>query len=110
MATAVVETLNVADVAFAATVTVAGTTADGSLLDRETTAPPIAAGPVRLTVPIDPVLQGINVGLSDTLETAAGLTVRLAVFVTVPAVAVIVAVIQVPTGIVVTENVAVVAP
>lgn len=109
VATAVVEMLKVADVAFAATVTVAGTTADGAL-DRETTTPPTAAGPVRPTVPVDPVPQVTDVGLTDRLERAGGLTVRAAVFVTVPAVAVIVAVVQVPTGMVVTVNDAVVAP
>jgi hypothetical protein len=109
-ATALVETLNVADVPFAATVTVAGTTAAGSVLDNDTSTPDAAAGPVRTTVPVDPEPHVTDVGLKDRLERAGGLTVKGAVFVTVPAIAVIVAVVQVPTGIVVTVNVAVVAP
>lgn len=110
MATAVVETLNVADVAFAATVTVAGTTAAGSVLDRETTTPPAPAGPVKPTVPIDPEPHVTGDGLTDKLEMAGGLTVRAAVLVTAPAVAVTVAVVQVGTGPVVTVKVAAVAP
>jgi hypothetical protein len=52
--------------------TVAGTTAAGLLLDNETTAPPVGAAPVSVTVPvaaIPPVTVG---GLSDTAEIMIG--------------------------------------
>ena len=52
--TALVLTVNVALLAPAVTVTLAGTVAAVVLsLDRETAAPPLGAGPLRLTVPVD---------------------------------------------------------
>ena len=66
LATGLVVTVNVAVVAFAATVTVAGTcAAPVLLLDNATTAPPDGAGAVNVTVPVE-VLPPI---------TEAGLTV-----------------------------------
>lgn len=64
--TAVVVTLKVALVSPAATVTLTGTwAAVVLLLDRVTTAPPVGAGPLRVTVPVDPLppttLTGFNV-------------------------------------------------
>ncbi len=54
--TAVVETVNVAAVRPAFTVTLAGIAAAvGLLLVSETVAPPAGAGPLRLTVPVDEV-------------------------------------------------------
>jgi len=52
--TALVLAVNVALLAPAATVTLAGTVAAAVLpLERETAAPPLGAGPLRLTVPVD---------------------------------------------------------
>ena len=52
--TLLVLTVNVALLAPAVTVTLAGTAAAVVLsLDRETAAPPLGAGPLRLTVPVD---------------------------------------------------------
>jgi hypothetical protein len=52
-ATALVLTVNVALVAPAATVTLAGTWAAVLLLESATCAPPVGAGPLNVTVPID---------------------------------------------------------
>ena len=52
--TLLVLTVNVALLAPAATVTLAGTVAvDVPLLDRETAAPPPGAGPLSVTVPVE---------------------------------------------------------
>ena len=52
--TALVLTVNVALLAPAATVTLAGTVAvDVLLLERETAAPPVSAGPLSVTVPVE---------------------------------------------------------
>jgi len=52
-ATGFVVTVNVVVVVPSGIVTVAGTLTDGSLLDKETTAPPTGAGPLSVTVPVD---------------------------------------------------------
>src|SRR3974390_3474374 len=63
--TGLVVTGNVAVVAFAATVTLAGTcVAPVLLLDRVTTAPPVGAGPFRVTVPVEELPPSAEVGFS----------------------------------------------
>jgi hypothetical protein len=81
--TAEVVIVNVALVAPAVTVTLAGTcAADVLLLVRVTTAPPDGAGPVKVTVPVDEVPPITELGLRLTGVSAAAVTVRVAVFVT----------------------------
>ena len=76
-------TVNVAVVAPAATVTLAGTCAAVVLLlVRVTTAPPDGAGPVKVTVPVEDVPPITEVGLRLTEVSAAAVTVKVAVFVT----------------------------
>ena len=83
--TAVVSTMNVALLAPAATVTVAGTVAVDVLpLERETTAPPVGAGPLSVTVPGEGAPPVTLVGFSVSEETvgrACGSTVKEAVLV-----------------------------
>jgi hypothetical protein len=67
LATVLVVTENVALVAPAATVTLAGTwAAVVLLLDRETAAPPVGAAPLSVTVPVDDVPPVTLVGFRDT--------------------------------------------
>jgi hypothetical protein len=109
LATGLVVIVNVAVVAFAATVTVAGTCAAAVLLlDRVTAAPPAGADPVRVTVPVEVVPPVTEVGLRVTVLSAAAVTVRAAVFVT-PRFPEIVTEALLATGLVVMVNVAVVA-
>ena len=79
-----VATANVAVVAPAATVTLAGTVAaDVLLLDSVTTAPPEGAPAVSVTVPVDPVPPTTLAGLSKTDASAGGgVTISPAVRVT----------------------------
>jgi hypothetical protein len=78
--TTLVVTANVAVVAFAATVTLAGAWAAAVLLlDSVTTAPPAGAGPFNVTVPVEPAPPTTDVGLSVTELNAAAVTVRPAV-------------------------------
>ena len=80
-ATAVVVIVNVAVVAFAGTVTLAGTCAAlVLLLESVTTAPPAGAGPVRVTVPVEETPPTTEVGLTATVFAAAVLTTTVAVF------------------------------
>ena len=67
--TLLVVTVNVALLAPAATVTFAGTVAAAVLpLERETVAPPLGAGPLRVTVPVEEDPPLTLVGLSATDE------------------------------------------
>jgi hypothetical protein len=80
--TILVFTVNVALVDPAGTVALAGTVAtDALLLERETGAPPLGAGPFRVTVPVeDPIPPVTAVGFRVNDETTGGKTVSEAVF------------------------------
>ena len=82
--TAVVFTVNVALLAPAVTVTVDGTVAVDVLpLEREMTAPPVGAGPLSVTVPVegDPPVTLVGFSVSEERVRAGGSTVREAVLV-----------------------------
>jgi len=85
VATALVVTGKVAVVAPVGTVTLplVGTLAtDGLVLERETTAPPLGAGPFRVTVPVGeevPPVTLVRLRLSE--ETIGGITLSEAVLV-----------------------------
>ena len=111
--TALVVTANVALVAPAATVTLAGTAAADPLLERATTAPPVGAAPPSVTVPVDGVPPLTVAGLSATEDSAAavaGFTVSKVVLVVPPYDAEMVIGVGAVTALVVTVNVALVAP
>src|ERR687887_701956 len=108
--TALVVMLNVALVAPAATVTLAGTDAAGLLLESATCAPPEGAGPFSVTVPelgLPPVTLA---GLMPSEEITGGSTVSEALCVAPPDVPEIVTAVAVATAFVVTLKVALVAP
>jgi len=69
--TALVLTVNVALLAPAATVTLAGTLAAPLSLVSSTCAPPVGAGPLSITVPIEEDPPLTLVGLSATDESVA---------------------------------------
>jgi len=76
--TGVVVTENLADVAFASTVTLAGTWAAALLPDKVTCTPPVGAAPFKVTVPVDELPPTTLVGLMLT-EASHGLMVKVAV-------------------------------
>jgi len=87
--TALVVTMNVAVLAPAATVTLAGTLAAALSLEIITCAPPVGAGPLSVTVPVEfcapPVtLVGFSVTEESVGEEAWGMTVSVAVVVAPP--------------------------
>jgi hypothetical protein len=67
-ATALVVTVNVVLVVPSAMVTVSGTLAEGSLLDKETTAPPVGVGPLSVTVPVEELPPVTAVGFKLRAE------------------------------------------
>src|SRR6267378_6181628 len=67
-ATVVVFTGNVAVVAPAGTVTLEGTLAAPLLLESATCAPPVEAGPLNVTVPVEEFPPTTLVGFSETEE------------------------------------------
>jgi hypothetical protein len=72
--------VKLAVVAFAPTVTLAGTVAaDVLLLERVTTAPPEGAGPLSVNVPVEDVPPFTEAGLRVIALKTAGVTARPAV-------------------------------
>lgn len=111
VATPSVDTVNVAEVAPAATVTDAGTVAFVvSELVSATTIPPVFALPFSATVPVDAVPETTEVGLKVTVVMSAGLTVIDAVTAVCCFTAEIVTGVATATPGVVTVNVANVEP
>ena len=108
--TAVVATVKVAVVAPAATVTELGTVALDVLDESVTTVPPVPAGPLKVTVPVEEWVPVTDVGFKVNEVSVAGLMVRVAVFEVLPCVAVIVAVVTELTAVVEIVKVPVVAP
>lgn len=47
-----------------------GTAAAALLLDKDTMAPPVGAGPLKVTVPVEDVKLATLVGLTETAERA----------------------------------------
>ena len=108
MATGLEVTVKVAVVAFAATVTLAGTWAAAVLLlDRVTTAPPAGAGPSSVTVPVDELPPRTELGLKLTALSTAAVTVKVAFWV-LPYVPETFSEVSLATGLVVAVKVAVV--
>lgn len=105
-----VATAKVAVLSPAATVTDVGT--EALVLDevRLTVIPPLGAAPLRVTVPALGTPPTTVVGVRVKPVRAAEVTVRVAVVVAVPIVAVIVVGVEAATEVVVIANLAVVAP
>jgi hypothetical protein len=110
--TTLVVTAKIAVVAFAATVTLAGTCAAAVLLlERLTTTPPLGAGLLSVTVAVDDVPPRTGFGFSESEVTAAtAVMVRFEDTVLPPYVADITTFVVPATTFVFTVNVAVVAP
>jgi hypothetical protein len=107
--TALVDTVNVADVLPATTVTDAGTEA-GLLVLRATAYPPVGAAPLIVTVPVDEAPPVTLVGLSVRLDGVGAVTVSVPEADVPLAVAVMATLVLDATGVVVAVNVAVVLP
>ena len=87
MPTALVLTVKVAVVAPLGTVALAGTLATpGLVLESDTTAPPLGAGPLSVTVPVEelPPVTLVGLRLSEASVGAGGVTVSEAVCVAPP--------------------------
>src|SRR5712671_5812813 len=114
-ATALVLTTNVALVAPAAIVTLGGTLAAPLLLESVTCAPPVGAGPLNVTVPVEEFPPATLVGFSESEERVGGgggaaVTVSEADLLAPLNVAEIETVVDTATALVLTVNVALVAP
>jgi hypothetical protein len=111
VATGFEPTLKLAVVAPAATVTLAGTTPAELLLDNVITTPPLGAGSLIVTVPMDPVPPSTVLGLRtiEVRATEAGVTVNTAVWLD-PYVPVMVTFVLAGTVLVLTEKVALIDP
>jgi hypothetical protein len=99
----------------AGTVTLAGVDAADELSDSETTAPPLGAAALRVTVPLEALPPRTLVGLTDTADRVGpappdGLIVSVAVCVTFSWVAEMTTVVVVVTCAALTVNVALVRP
>jgi hypothetical protein len=92
-----VETVKLALACPAAMVTDAGTVATTELLNSLTKAPPIAAGPLRLAVPVDTAPPATALGLSVTDCSVTGSIVRPAYLTTPSKLAVIVSAVSILT-------------
>ena len=110
VATAEVLTVKVADVAPAAIVTLVGTVALVLLDDRETTRPPVGAGVLTVTVPVEGLPPTTEVGETVRLESVGGVIVNVALTEFPESVPVTVADVEVVTVDVVAVKVAEVAP
>lgn len=79
--TGLVLTPNVAVPAFAVTVTLAGTVATAVLLlFRVSSAPPVGAGPLRVTVAVNAFPPKTEVGMTSSEVGTGGITVSAAVW------------------------------
>jgi len=100
----------------AGTVTLDGTLATPLLLESAICAPPEGAGPLKVTVPVEDPMSGPPITLGGfsvseaSVGSCGGFTVREAVFVTPPKDAEMVTEVDAATALVVTVNVAEVAP
>ena len=104
-ATAIVFTVNVTEIFPAGTLTEVGGTAEVLLLESLTAMPPVGAGPLSVTVPVEeaPPVTAVGLRLSDTSE--GGLIVSVADIDPDGSFPVIVAEVRFETPIVVTTNV-----
>jgi hypothetical protein len=108
--TETVFTVKVAEVEFCRTVTLTGKVAFALFDDRLTTVPPWPAGPFKVTVPVEVLPPATAAGKSVTVISDAGVIVSVAVWLEVPSVPVSIADVRLETPVVVTVNVAELAP
>jgi hypothetical protein len=109
--TALVVIMKLALVLPAGTVAFAGTRAtEVLLLDNDTTIPPLGAGPLSVTVPVEVFPPTMVEGLEDMDISAGRFTVRVEDLLTPPYTAEIVTEVDVDTGVVVIVKVALVFP
>lgn len=108
--TAEVVTVNVADVAPAATDTPVGIVALDELEESPIERPPDGAGPLILTVPVEVKPPVTEFGVNVRSDKAGGVIVRVAVIWTEPWVALIVTAVELDTPVVAIVKVADVAP